>query len=369
MKKKTHFFGWLTLIFLLTIFFMNFFSPDIKFSKEENRTMAQKPKMDAQGVWNGSYGSNYDAYMEDQFWNRSFWKRMKTKFEKTIGLKKIDNIYFGNDGRLIEEAVIPSEDFMKRRVENLKKFDTDYSKLNVQFLLIPNKIGIYYDEVGSKNLQEELYQKFTSNFREDLFKINPFEILKEHKKEKIFYDTDHHYTTLAARYLSESFYDKKDVTYEEYTVNDHFVGTSANKIAYYEHADTVSLYVPKEEISYYVTYDGEEKEYTTIYDDQKQYSNNPYEIFFGGNHGKIEIQTNAEKENKLLLIKDSYANSFLPFILSEYREIIVIDPRYYYENIDEVIKDKQITDILLLYNMNTFFEDTSFDDMVENIKE
>ena len=47
----------------------------------------------------------------------------------------------------------------------------------------------------------------------------------------------------------------------------------------------------------------------------------------------------------------------------------MIDPRYYYENIDEVIKDKQITDILLLYNMNTFFEDTSFDDMVENIKE
>ena len=82
----------------------------------------------------------------------------------------------------------------------------------------------------------------------------------------------------------------------------------------------------------------------------------------------IDIRTNSESESKLLLIKDSYANSFIPFILNNYREIIVIDPRYYYEDINSLISDKQITNIMLYYNMNTFFEDTSLDDMIENIK-
>ena len=139
-------------------------------------------------------------------------------------------------------------------------------------------------------------------------------------------------------------------------------------LQYYNIYDTVNIYVHNEEVSYYLTYNNDETEYTSIYDSSKQYSNDSYEIFFGGNKSIIDIRTNSESESKLLLIKDSYANSFIPFILNNYREIIVIDPRYYHEDINSLINDKQITDIMLYYNMNTFFEDTSLDDMIENIK-
>ena len=366
MKKHNYFIGWITLIFLLTIFFINFFSPTLTFSNQENRILASKPKLDFDSLLDGSYFSSYSKYLEDQFWNRTMWKSFKTSFEKKIGLKKIDHLYFGKDGRLIEEAIVPSDDFLTRRINNLTKFLDYYKDLNTEFVLVPNKIGIYNEEIGVENKQKEIYHNFIKNFDPELFKVNCFDILNSHKEENIFYNTDHHYTSLAARYISESLYDKKEVTYDKYIVNDHFMGTSANKIAYYDKADIFELYVPKVDVSYYLTYSNEEKEYTSLYDKSKQYSYNPYEIFFGGNKSIIDIRTNSKKEEKLLILKDSYANSFIPFILSDYREIIVVDPRYYYDDINSLIEDKQITDILFFYSMNTFFEDTSLDDMIEN---
>lgn len=368
MEEKTSFIGWITLLYLLAIFFINLLSPSLSFSNEENRTLASKPKINFNNAMDGSYFTSYNKYLEDQFWNRNMWKSLKTNFEKEIGLKKIDNIYFGENNRLIEEAVVPNAYFLERRVGNINKFIDNYNELNIEFILIPNKIGIYYNEVGANNIQKDIYHDFVAHFADDLFPINCFDILNNHKNENIFYNTDHHYTSLAARYISESLYDKKDVEYDKYIVNNNFIGTSANKIAYYNKADSIELYIPKEEVSYYLTYNDEEKEYTSIYDDSKQYSYNPYEIFFGGNKSIIDIRTNSENENKLLLIKDSYANSFIPYILSNYREIIIIDPRYYYDDINNLIADKQITDIMFFYNMNTFFEDTSLDDMIENIK-
>ena len=81
--------------------------------------------------------------------------------------------------------------------------------------------------------------------------------------------------------------------------------------------------------------------------------------FLGGNFGIIDIRTTSDRTDKLLLIKDSYANCMIPFLTPYFREIVVLDPRYYYGNIDKVMSEKRITDILFLYNGNTFADDNS----------
>ena len=84
-----------------------------------------------------------------------------------------------------------------------------------------------------------------------------------------------------------------------------------------------------------------------------------YQVFTGGNHPRINIKSMGDPERKLLLIKDSYANAMVPFLIFNYGEIEVIDLRYFTEDLDKVIKSKGITDILFLYNVNTFNEDDS----------
>lgn len=73
----------------------------------------------------------------------------------------------------------------------------------------------------------------------------------------------------------------------------------------------------------------------------------------------MDIRTTADSTERLLIVKDSYANCLIPFLTPYYREIVVIDPRYYYGDIDKVMKENKITSVLFLYNGNTFMEDNS----------
>ena len=88
-------------------------------------------------------------------------------------------------------------------------------------------------------------------------------------------------------------------------------------------------------------------------------------MFFGGNHPKVEINTTADNERVLLLFKDSYANSFVQFLLPYYQKIIMIDPRYYYDNLDTILTSEGVTDVLFLYSADTFLKDTSLSDVLE----
>lgn len=80
----------------------------------------------------------------------------------------------------------------------------------------------------------------------------------------------------------------------------------------------------------------------------------------------IDIKTTAETSNRLLLVKDSYANCLVPFLTPFFREIIIIDPRYYYGDIHQVMKENNITSVLFLYNGNTFVEDNSISGVLKN---
>ena len=87
-------------------------------------------------------------------------------------------------------------------------------------------------------------------------------------------------------------------------------------------------------------------------------------MFFGGNHAIVDIVTTNDNQRRLLIFKDSYANCFVPFLIPYYSEIIMIDARYYYENVHTLVENKAITDVLFLYNMDTFLNDNSLADVL-----
>ena len=91
-----------------------------------------------------------------------------------------------------------------------------------------------------------------------------------------------------------------------------------------------------------------------------------YALFFGGNHAQVKISTPTETDNTLLVLKDSYANSFVPFLAQHYRKIVMVDPRYYYGDLEQLIQVENVQEILYLYNANTFFADTSLELALSN---
>ena len=105
---------------------------------------------------------------------------------------------------------------------------------------------------------------------------------------------------------------------------------------------------------------------TTLYDRDKLKTRDKYAVFLGGNTSLIDIKTMSAGQKHLLVLKDSYANCFVPFLTPYFREIVMVDPRYYSGNIEDVMETYQITDVLILYSGNTFFRDNNINGVLES---
>lgn len=137
----------------------------------------------------------------------------------------------------------------------------------------------------------------------------------------------------------------------------NFEGTLSSKSGYRVPLDTISVYRPQEEERLAVTYVEEQEKKASLYASARLDTKDKYGVFLDGNHPVVEIRTMAESNRKLLLVKDSYANCFVPFLTGQFREIVLVDPRYYYGELEELMETHAFTDVLFLYNLNTFLED------------
>ena len=77
-----------------------------KFSEEENRMLATKPKASVETVMSGKFMSQYEKYKSDQFLGRDFWVRLKTKADLLLGKKDSNGVFKGADGYLLEEISV-----------------------------------------------------------------------------------------------------------------------------------------------------------------------------------------------------------------------------------------------------------------------
>ena len=122
-------------------------------------------------------------------------------------------------------------------------------------------------------------------------------------------------------------------------------------------------YTPEEtDVEYYVYYPDTDEKTTSLFNSEALNQKDQYTVFFGGNHPLVEIHTTADTDKSLLIFKDSYANSFVQFLYPYYENIIMIDPRYYYDNPESVLKSQKITDVLILYSADTVMTDTALAD-------
>ena len=195
----------------------------------------------------------------------------------------------------------------------------------------------------------------------DVRTANLTEALRSRRSEPLYYRTDHHWTSLAARYAFETLSAQLDLqpvrSYTVYPVSDSFEGTLAAKTGSHAALDTIEIYVPDTDVQYAVTYADTQTTICSLYDRAKLAEKNQYEVFFGGNHARVDIQTTADTGRTLLLLKDSYANCFVQFLTPYYDRILMIDPRYFYDDLGALLRRERVTDALILYNYNTFVQD------------
>lgn len=373
MNKYTNIYK-LTMAFMLMAFLFGMpvsyiLMPDREFSESENRVLAKKPKFSFEEVSSGRFTSNFEKYVSDQIALRDLWINIKSSAEKLIGKKDNNGVYLGSDGYLLQMFSKPNMSIIDGNIAEINTFAEENPDIKTYFMLVPNSVKVLESklpEYASPENQLDYIENIGKAINKNIDFIDSYDVLASKKDEYIYYKTDHHWTTLGAYYAYEKlgsemgfaphgqdYYDIKKVT-------DSFYGTLYSKSGFRNvDSDSIELYTPKENEDVKLRYYDNNKSEDSIYKMDNLNKKDKYTVFLDGNHSLIKISTSSKSGKKLVIIKDSYANSLVPFLTAHYSEIYMIDLRFYYEDISEFMKTNKIDDTLILYNANTFFEDES----------
>lgn len=381
-RKTAKIFGFIFPAILIVVMFFNIFLPDKKFSAEENRLLQTMPKLSISSIFSGRFETKAESYAADQFMLRNMFIKMKSSFDTSLGSTESNNVFMCKDNYLMENISKADAKKMENNYNSLAKLKQLYPNINMDFMLVPNAANIMFDKLPLFAVTDDQNKQMDDFFKKiQSIGINPVDVRDTFKnnKEKIelYYHTDHHWTTDGA-YLAYQDFAKKNklnsnIKYDALAVKNDFRGTLASKSGFTNGLnDMIKIYLPKEGQNYknsVIFYSDTKEKTTEFYKLNNLKKKDTYTVFGGSNHPIYSIKTPVSSQRKLLLIKDSYANSFIPFLSQDYREIIVIDPRYFYDDISEIIKANGITDVLFLYNANTFFNDNSLDMMISASKD
>ena len=350
------------------ILLVNLVAPDKSYSVSEKRNLSQFPKLTLVRIVDGSFMDEMEDYEADQFFLRSQWMTLRTTMDRLVGKNESQGVYLGKNSNLMERFNAGTEESRQAITSAVKAFAERYPDVKTSFLLVPNAVSIESELLPKDALtddQNAYLDAFFGELGDSVQALDVREALKTAAETtQVYYRTDHHWTTDGAYAAFLSVADALGVDgsrqFASKTVCNDFSGSLAAKSGFYvREQDAIHIFTPMEEDPMYVVNFEDGTQRATCYDADALKGEDPYQVFFGGNQGKITIETSVDTNRRLLVLKDSYANCFLPFLLSEFQEITIVDPRYYYENLNDLMVTEQYTDMLYLYNVNTLAEDTN----------
>ena len=342
------------------------------YSPVEKRELQTRPEISITKVLDGRLQKKYESYLRDQFPGRDHWVSFQTDKELFMGKNEIHNVYIGKNHYLLEHYTEKEFDpqQISKNLQALEKF-VGKAKQNadVHVMMVPTKSWVLREKLPAfapHYKEQKFYDALQQKLEKEDVLISVEPVLDAHKEEEIYYRTDHHWTTLGAWYA-----------YEQYTkavggdlqraqgkkkfrcISKDFYGTTYAKINYARQADKIEIYEPADKLR--VDYNMGEKKTKTLYDVSFLKTADQYSVFTGGNQAVLEITGGIKNGKTLLLIKDSFANSILPFLAEDYEKLVVVDLRQLNVSGDRLLEMFSPTDILILYNSAQFAQDKEFE--------
>ncbi len=215
-----------------------------------------------------------------------------------------------------------------------------------------------------------------SNMDNKIITVDAYSNIEAHKNEYLYFKTDHHWTALGAFRAYESFMKIKDEEalplekYNRIDSKDKYLGSIYNMTQnkrLENNLDDIWYYDPLLSVEYSsinrddTAWDSGQVIFPSYFEHERKYS-----AFMGGDTAFSHIKVDSQVEKKILVIKDSYGNAFIPFLLPHYRDIFIADPRYFKNNIYDLIEDNEIDEVLII-NYATVLQLPEFSRLLGNM--
>lgn len=352
------------------------FMPKKEFSQNENRILAANPNISISNYVDKSFMNDFELYISDHFFARERWIIIKNNIDIMMGKTEINGVITIDNHQMLEAWKSFDSIQINKNINWINQFADSHKNINVHIMLAPTAQGIFYDKlpgryglINQKEFIKDCYSKLNP-----IDSIEVYNTLFKNRDKYTYYRTDHHWTTFGAYLAYVEFcvdmgltpYEVSDFVKEQ--ASDNFRGTLYSK--------TLDTSIEPDVINYYKLKEAEpevilnskgEKPHIGLYYTEYLKEKDKYSSFIGSNTGLINLVSNINNNESLLVIKDSYAHSLLPFIAKHYQRITVLDLRYTNRKMLEEIDLNQFTNTIFIYNTMTFTQNNGFN-LLEYIK-
>ncbi|MBQ3230623.1 MAG: hypothetical protein IJB49_06330 [Clostridia bacterium] len=319
--------------------------PDRDFSEQENRALAEAPKLDKESFFSGEFGKETNVYFADQFPFRDQFVKLKSATELGFFKKENNGVLYSYDQLAVRDfnayrsRIHISENTDRLYPETIKAQLGSVEKLGQSLeiplvTVIPPRTVDVADSVFDYDRPDGdiAFELMNETLSEKAGYIDTLSLLREKYEsgEYVSYRTDHHWTTLGAYYvyceiMKELGVEDKIIPKEEFEIEqiEDFSGTTAARANFpFYKKDVLELWHLPDDGEYKIIADGEEL--SGFYSREYLESSDKYSVFIDGTHNKTEITKSGGERKTLLIAKDSFANSLIPFLAREF-DIIALN--------------------------------------------
>ncbi|OUP24975.1 DHHW family protein [Gemmiger sp. An194] len=364
---------------LLVLFFLFIFCfmiadglwPKRAESELERRPLAQFPDFSFSSLVKNEWTAKYGEYTKDQVIVRDSWLKAQSLCESLLFQKEeIGGAMIGKNDALFTKmfALTPTEEKLLQKNTTLVQQFIEKFPGQVTFLLAPSSSVINAEELPANTPMLDENARLDTIFStvgeaNSLDLREPFTAAKD--DVQLYYDTDHHWTSYGAYLAYQQFCQMRSLTPMEVSESDYttvpgFYGTTYSKALYWKSKPDTIAYrdLPNAMTVWNVspTFELTENFTATMYDKSKLETDDKYAMFLYGNNGYSTIE--GDGEGSILVVKDSYANSFIPYLTANYARIGVIDPRGFGLSVADFAQQEGYDEVLLLFNFQSFKEST-----------
>ena len=363
------------IIVIFFLVFLGFFGlgyivyPDRDFSEMENRYLEELPSFTWKDFLSGDFAERFEKYTADQIIGKDFFVKSQVAYKRVLGISEINQVYFAENGYLIQDYQEPGEVFSDN-LEYICEFANENPEVDMTFLIIPNASEIYPEylpEFAETYSQSEVIDTMKERLTKSNVKmVDATDTLLQHKDEDIYYKTDHHFTSLGAYYTYQTLCGEMGIQphdksfYGIENIEEPFLGSLYSKApAFHQMSDCMELF-KNNSGEYSVEYVNENRTEPSMYNMEYATRKDKYAVFFGGNYALTVINSNSDNQEKILVIKDSYANSVVPFLADHYDEVHMMDLRYYHDDVNAYIEENDIQKVIFIHNVDFISTDNCF---------
>lgn len=367
MKKTYTIYSVLVFIMLAVPGLLVLVLPQREYSANENRYLDKLPAINASEIVSGKFQEKVSDAFNDQFFIRDFMAGLSTSLKKSLGFKDIGGVYFAKDKYYIEK--ITDSDISKDQlVQNLMylSYFAENQQADVYTMLVPspgtmlgNKLPAFAPFYNADTIYNTASTILGTGYITDLRKA-----LAPGSSENgdFYFKTDHHWTLPGAYAAYKEYCTTAGLTAQPYSLfnpekaSSSFYGTLYSKAPCFT-TKPDNIYAIQTNLAQNAEVICDGKKQAGIYNKEYLGKKDKYAYFFGGNYGRVDIKTGSNTERKLLVLKDSFANSFVPFLLNDYSYITMIDARYYDGTLPDITLPGNYSQILVLYEASNFAND------------